>query len=137
MRDATAVVIVVIDVLQLDAQDDGLQFIQPAVVADHVVMITLAAAVVAQDAQFVGALFVVGRDQAAVTEAAQVLAGEKAERAEVAEAAGHALVDVRTERLRAVLDDDQVVGVAQRSSAHSCRPAGRTGAPGSPRGFCR
>ena len=68
---------------------------------------------VAQHAQLVRAFLAVGRDQAAVAEAAQVLAREETEGTELAEAAGHLAVDVGAERLRAVLDDDQAPVVAE------------------------
>ena len=99
--------------LQLDAQDDGLQLIQPAVVANDIVMIAFTAAVIAQHAQLIGALFAIGCDQSAITKTAQVLAGEKAEGTEVTEAAGLFVIDVCAERLCAVFNNFQTFIITQ------------------------
>ena len=65
---------------QLHAQDRGLQLVQARVVADVLVGDLVLRAVEAQHPHAVGQRVVVGRDRAAVAEAAEVLRREEAER---------------------------------------------------------
>ena len=78
-------------------------------------VVLLAAAVVAQDADLLGDGVVVGGDQAAVAEAAEVLAREEAVGAGIADAAGHASAVGGAEGLGAVLDDLQTVFLGDRA----------------------
>lgn len=100
-------------------------------------MVFLAAAVGAQHPREVGHLVVVGDEQAAVTERAEVLAGEEGVRADVTDGAGLLAFVAGAEGLGAVFDDQQVVflgdghdfvhgaGVAVQVDGHDGAGAGR------------
>ena len=100
-----AAAVPLVDDSELDAQDRRLKLVETRVEADVGERLLVLAAV---EAELAGALdehLAVAGDQAAVAVAAEVLGGEEAEDAHVAEAAG-ATADVgRAPRLAGVLDD--------------------------------
>ena len=96
-----------VDPRQLGAQNRRLELVEAAVVAELGVVIALAAAVVPQAADALGDRVGIGRDQAAVARAAEILARVEAEAAGQADAAGHGAWRARAEGLRAILDHDQ------------------------------
>src|SRR5665647_2955092 len=103
-RHLGAACIPLVDHLELDAQDRGLQFVKARVEADVGERLLVSTAV---EAQLAGALhehFAVRGDQTAVAVPAEVLGGEEAEDAHVAEAAGAPAVVGRAPSLAGVLD---------------------------------
>ena len=84
-----------VEMRQLHAQHGGLQRVEPAVDADEVMVVPRLLPVVAQHPQLRGQLAVVGRDHAAVAEAAEILGRIEAQAAERAERAGPPAVDTR------------------------------------------
>src|SRR5437016_12868899 len=68
-----------VEILELDAEDGGLQRIEPGICADDVVIILDPLAVVPQPADFLGDLIVVGGHQPAVPVRAKILAGIETE----------------------------------------------------------
>lgn len=103
-----------VNVRQFDAQNGGLKGIQAAVVADHFVVVLLAAAVRAKGAGQVGGVVVVGDQQAAITKCPQVLAGEKGVGPSVPYGARMLTLVPRAEGLGAVFDNLEAVLVGNR-----------------------
>ena len=81
--------IVLVDVSQLDAQNHCLQLVESTIVADHVMVVLSATAVVTQHFDLRGDCIVIGGYHSAVAKATQVLAREKTECTGAAHAAGH------------------------------------------------
>ena len=106
---AAALGVELLQVGQLDPQQPGLQFIQPAVGAHHLVLVAHPAAVVAEHPAPVGQVGVVGGDAAGVPEGPAALGGVKAETAHVPQAAHHPVMPVVAVALGAVLHHFQVV----------------------------
>ena len=108
---------------QLHAQDGGLQWVEPAVVALHFVHVLHARAVVAQHAEAVGQLRVVGGHGAAVAHGAQVLAGVEAPGHGVAMRAQALALVARAVRLRAILQhlEAMLAGNGQNFVPMLCR----------------
>jgi hypothetical protein len=94
-----------VDPADLRDPHGGLEVGHPVVVTGHLVLVPLAHALVAQDAQPVGDGVVVGRDHAALT-GGEVLGGVEGERSDP-ERAGTGAVVGRTVGLRRVLHDVQ------------------------------
>src|ERR1700739_1430599 len=94
---------------QLYSQDGGLQRVQAAVGADDLVKISFLAAVDAEHREPFGDGRIVGGDHATVASATEIFRGEKTETAGVAESAGEAAGVARTDGLRGVFDDDEIV----------------------------
>ena len=107
--DGAAAFVPLVQMRQLDAQDGGLQRVEPAVVALHLVDVLHPRAVVAQHAEAVGQLRVVGGDGAAVAQGAQVLAGIEAPGHGIAVRAQALALVARAVRLRAVFQHAQAV----------------------------
>ena len=100
---------VALELVELAETDRGRQVGQPEVVAEHLVAVALAHALVAIEPDPVGQPVVVGRDEAALA-GRHVLGRVQAERA-VAEAPDPAPADRRAMRLAGVLDDRKTVTV--------------------------
>src|SRR5687768_6936213 len=99
---------------ELHAQHRGLQLVQAAVPADALVEVGLAAAVVAEHSKNRIRLGVVGCDQTCISGGGEVLGRIERESAEVAPAAGAPSLVVRADALRAVLDQDEFLLLADR-----------------------
>src|SRR5439155_19122549 len=93
------------EVRRLHAKDGGLQRVHPEVRADEMVVVLRIHSVRAQQARAPREAIVVGRDEAGVAEGAEILAREKGEAAERADAAGRTRSVRRADRLRGILDD--------------------------------
>ena len=94
---------------EFDAQQRGLQLVEPRIEAFEFVVVLGARAVVAPGPELVGQLRVVGGDGAAVAQRAQVFAGVKTEARRVAQIAGTSAFVARPVRLRGVFDDFEVM----------------------------
>ena len=94
---------------QFDAEEGGLERVEPAVVARDLVDVFDFGAVVAQPAQARGELGVVGGDRAAVAEGAEVLAGIEAPGDGVAMGAEALALIAGAMGLGGVLDDPQAM----------------------------
>jgi fructose-specific component phosphotransferase system IIB-like protein len=94
-------------VTELHGEHGGLERIQALAVADLLVRVLLAAAMVAQQAHPVGDVVVVGDHHAAVAEPAEVLSGIEAEARRVTERADAAAAVARAVSLRRVLHDPE------------------------------
>ena len=99
---------------QLDAQEGRLHLVEPRIEAALQVHVFHPAAVVAQHAQPLGQLGIVGGDRAAVAEGAEILGRKETVRAGMAERAGPPSAHLGALRLRHVLDHFQPVLVGQR-----------------------
>ena len=119
--DAAATVIVLVDALEFGAQDHRLHFVEAGVEAELRVVVLLPTAVVAQHTQVLGHLRILGGHQPAVAVAAEVLAGEEAEGAGIAHAAGLLAADVGAEGLGTVLDDFEIMLVGNRLDGRHIR----------------
>src|SRR5690606_9260801 len=107
-----------VEIPELNAQDRGLQSVEPEIAADHGVVVLRLAAVNAQHPQLLGELGVVGDAHPPVAERAEVLAREERKAADIAEAAGAPPVrERRADRLRRVLDDGETEITGDRGQA--------------------
>jgi hypothetical protein len=110
---------VVVEALELHAQHRGLQGVEAAVapelVARRAASRSRANAVLTQRAQARREGVVVGRDRAAVAEAAERLARKEAEAGGLADRPGPTPLGRTAQRLRGVFDDRQVVPVGERA----------------------
>ena len=102
-------------VAQVDRQDRGLHRVQSAVHADGRVVVLLRRPVIRDLADAVGQRGVGRQDGTAVAERAEVLGRVERERPDGAERARRAPAPRRPDGLRGVLDDGEVVGVADRA----------------------
>ena len=100
---------VLVEVIKLDQQHGGLQGVQAAVDADGRVHVALGLAMQANLGHLAAQLVVVGEAGAAVTVAAQRLAGEEAGAADGGQAARALAVTGGAKALGAVLDDRQAM----------------------------
>ena len=80
--------VIFVDMLDLDPEYRSLHLIEPAVKPDLVMIVADPAAVVPEAHHVFRQTGVIGYDHAAVAVAAEVLAGEKTEAADIAERAG-------------------------------------------------
>src|SRR5690606_7901335 len=104
-RDRPAGGVPLVEVVQLDVEDSGLQCIEPAVVAGHLVdVVAVASSVVAQLAYPTGQLRVVRDDCSCVSERTEVLAGIEAETSGMAERADPASFPPGAVGLGGILD---------------------------------
>jgi hypothetical protein len=109
---------------QLHAEDRRLDRVEPAVDADHLVVVPRLHAVDAEQFQRLRDVVAGGREEAAVAGAAEVLGRIEAEAADVTEAAGAAAMPGREDRLGGILDDGHAgpAGDGQQG-VHVGRPA--------------
>ena len=98
-----------IEVLELDAQDGGVDRVESEIAADDLVVIFRMRAVPAQEADLVGQGAVLSDHGPAVAEAAEVLRREKRIAADRPHRSGPASSVFRANRLGGVLDDRQIV----------------------------
>jgi hypothetical protein len=105
--------IVMLDPLELGAQHDRLQFVQPAVVSHSAVKVPFPTAVVVQYANLFGQFIIVSDDHAAVAVAAEILTGEKGKAAGIAPSSGLFTPVIGPEGLGAILDQSQTEPFAQ------------------------
>src|SRR6185312_8517696 len=95
-----------IEMLQLDVEHRGLDFIDAEIAADVRVVVLRLAAVYAQNLYALRQLRIVSDAQPRIAEGAEILRGEEGEAPDIAEAAGAPSVRIlRTDRLRRILDD--------------------------------
>jgi hypothetical protein len=106
-----------LEVRELGQQHRRLQRVEPAVVADFLVMILPRTAVEAELAQPIGQRVVLGDDHAAVAEAPEILAGKERERAHGTELARYAPLTPdlapRADGLGRVLDQGEPMALGQ------------------------
>src|SRR5574343_1176839 len=98
MRRVATCGVVLVDTLQFGPQDHRLQFIQPAVVAYYIMVITHIGAVITELLDFGCDLITIGCNQAAITETTQILTGKKTETGGMTETAGLLIIHGRTKR---------------------------------------
>ncbi len=109
-----------IDIGEFEGEEGGLDGVEAAVVPDDVVEISVCAAgasVVAEFADEFGLGVVVGAEEAAVADAAEVFRGIEGVSAEESEGAGAAVVRFCAEGLADVLDDGDAVGAGDGGDA--------------------
>src|SRR5438477_6208829 len=99
-RKVAAALVPGIEMGELDAQESGLQLVEPRIVAALEVHVLHAAAVVAQHAQALGERSIVSRDRAAIAEGADILGRKEGVRAGMAERAGPPAAHLGALRLR-------------------------------------
>ena len=126
-----------IDAPEFDADNRRLKFIEAAVVAQQVMVVSLLAAVVAQHPDAVDRLFVPGDNHAAIPVAGEVFAREKAEAAAFPHGADLFSVIGGAEGLRAVFDDFQTISSGQfENGFHVGRMAEKMNRDDGPGSFC-
>src|SRR5271154_7365400 len=96
-------------VTQLDAQDGGLQRVQPTICSQDFVLIFFAAAMNAEELETVRQGRVGSGDQAAIAGATQIFGREEAETSKITDVADIRAVKLCADGLRSVLDDEQSV----------------------------
>lgn len=112
--DFAAVFVEAVEVLQHHTADGGVDFVEPDVVAGEFMVVFALAAMVAQHPQPVGVIHLVCDDAAAIAEHGEIFRREKAERAEIAHAADGLALVFRALRLRAILDEPQMIFFCHR-----------------------
>ena len=120
----------VVDVAELGLEHDGLDGVEPAVDALDLVDVLLERAVAGEQAGVPGEFVVVGDDRPAVPVGAEVLAGVEAERPGDAECPGLPALVGREMGLGAILDEMELVLVANGLDGIDDPPPGRRGGPG-------
>ena len=99
----------VVQMRQLDVEHGGLDRIEAAVQADDLVIVARLHAVRAQQFQLGGQIVAIGRQQSAVSHAAEIFGGIETEAADVAQRAGVAAGVFGADRLAGIFDDRQIV----------------------------
>ena len=98
--------VVGVDVLQLHAEQCGLQFVEAVVGALDEILVFLVRTVIAERADHVGELLVLAGERAGVAEGAEVLARVEAESRGVAPSAGLDAAEVGAVGLRGVFEQE-------------------------------
>ena len=91
--------------LQFNTQNHRLQFIQPAVVTDYIVVVSVAAAVITINSNLLSNFIVICGYQPPVAISAKILARVKTKRPRLAKGAGHSSTVSTAKRLRTVFYD--------------------------------
>ena len=112
---------------QLLEQDRRLDRVEAGIQADmDIVVLRLALAVEGEGAELCGEGIVIGEHRAAVAVAAERLGRIEAGRGDKAERAAHAPVGRAADRLRGILDDEQIFALRNRRRSPRSRRRGRT-----------
>ena len=101
---------------ELDAEHRGLQGVQAAVGAEHVVVIFFLAAVHPQGAETFRERGIFRSDEATIPGAAQIFRWKETETSELADGSNVAIFILCADRLRGVFDYRQIAGSGQREN---------------------